>query len=116
VSFLTVLSRPVGAGVGFYGGGIAAAAKIGPFPALMDRAPTLQVPWLGLFGDQDQSIPVGDVERLRAELARSPVSTEIVRYANAGHGFHCDQRDAYVADAAADAWDRTIAWFKHHLR
>ena len=41
------------------------------FPALVDRAGDLKTPWLGLFGDDDQSIPVDDVERLRNELAGS---------------------------------------------
>lgn len=40
---------------------------------------------------------------------------EIVRYAGAGHGFHCDARPGYVAGAAADAWERTLAWFDRHL-
>ena len=35
------------------------------FPALVDGAATLQTPWLGLFGDHDESIPVDDVEQLR---------------------------------------------------
>jgi carboxymethylenebutenolidase len=115
VSFLTALERPIGAAVGFYGGGIVSKGRLGPFPPLIDGAASLQVPWLGLFGDQDASIPVDDVERLRAALAGAPAPTEIVRYPEAGHGFHCDARDAYRPDDAADAWARAIAWFDHHF-
>ena len=58
----------------------------------------MQTPWLGLFGDLDGSIPVDDVEQLRTALADAPVDTEVVRYADAEHGFHCDARPSYNAD------------------
>jgi carboxymethylenebutenolidase len=114
VTFLVALERALGAAAGFYGGGIV-TPRFPQFPALVDRVEELETPWLGLFGDQDQGIPVEDVERLRSELARAPVATEIVRYPEAGHGFHCDVRDAYDEVAAKDAWARTLAWFDHHL-
>jgi carboxymethylenebutenolidase len=82
---------------------------------LVDAAPSLRAPWLGLYGDEDQGIPVDDVERLRAAAAQSAVETEVVRYAEAGHGFHCDVRASYHQGAAADAWQRTLAWFDRHL-
>jgi carboxymethylenebutenolidase len=42
--------------------------------------------------------------------------TEIVRYAEAKHGFHCDARpDAFSESAAADAYARTLAFFAEHL-
>lgn len=114
VTFLVALRRGLGAAVGFYGGGIV-TARFPQFPALVDDAAGLQTPWLGLFGDQDQSIPVEDVERLGEALQGASVSTEIVRYPDAGHGFHCDVRDAYDETAAKDAWNRTLAWFENHL-
>ncbi|MCU0271667.1 MAG: dienelactone hydrolase family protein [Acidimicrobiales bacterium] len=115
VTFLVSARRALGAGVGFYGGGIVNAGVL-PFPALVGEAGGLQTPWLGLFGDLDAMIPVDDVERLRSELAAAPVATEVVRYADADHGFHCDGRPAvFHADAAKDAWSRTLAWFAIHL-
>ena len=45
----------------------------------------------------------------------APVDAEVVRYADAEHGFHCDARPSYNADAAADAWKRTLDWFARHL-
>ena len=114
VSFLVAANRALGAAVGFYGGGLV-TARFPQFPALVDHASTLQTPWLGLFGDLDQSIPVEDVEQLRKALSDAPVDTDVVRYADAEHGFHCDARPAYNADAAADAWKRTLAWFDGHL-
>jgi carboxymethylenebutenolidase len=114
VTFLVALERALGAAVGFYGGGIV-TPRFPQFPALVDRAPQLRTPWLGLFGARDESIPVEDVERLRGALGTAPVATEVVVYSDAGHGFHCDQRDSYHETSAKDGWARTLAWFEHHL-
>ncbi len=114
VSFLIAARRTLGACVGFYGGGIV-TGRFPRFPALIGEVRSLQTPWLGLFGDQDGSIPVADVEQLRAALRDAKVDTEIVRYGEAGHGFHCDQRPDYRPDDAADAWRRALDWFALHL-
>lgn len=114
ISFLVAARRRLGAAVGFYGGGIV-HARFPQFPALVGEASSLQTPWLGLFGDDDESIPVDDVEHLRTALGDAPVATEVVRYAGAGHGFHCDVRPAFAAEAAADGWARTMSWFAKHL-
>jgi carboxymethylenebutenolidase len=114
VSFLVALHRALGASVGFYGGGIV-TGRIPQFPALVGDVASLQTPWLGLFGDQDGSIPVDDVERLRSALRAAPVDTDIVRYPDAGHGFHCDPRPDFRPDDAADAWRRALDWFASHL-
>jgi len=115
VSFLVAARRALGAAIGFYGGGIV-SARFPQFPPLVDRASSLQTPWLGLFGDRDGSIPVDDVETLRAALLGASVATEIVRYPDAEHGFHCDVRPAYRESDALDAWSRTLAWLGAHLR
>jgi carboxymethylenebutenolidase len=113
-TFLLALRRALGAAVGFYGGGIATKGAL-PFPALIEEAASLQTPWLGLFGDEDASIPVDSVEQLRGALEGASVPAEVVRFAGAGHGFHCDARADYHHDAAGDAWDRTLGWFDNHL-
>lgn len=113
VAFCAATLRPLGAAVTFYGGGVT-AGRFG-FPPLVDLAASLATPWLGLYGDEDQSIPVADVELLREQTLKAAVETEIVRYADAGHGFHCDDRPAhYVPAAAADAWSRTLDWLERH--
>jgi carboxymethylenebutenolidase len=114
VTFLVASQRAIGAGVGFYGGGIV-TARFPQFPALVDGAQNMKTPWLGLFGDRDESIPVDDVEQLRKALTDAPVDAEVVRYADAEHGFHCDARPSFNAGAATDAWSRTLDWFGRHL-
>ena len=114
VSFLAAGSRRLGATVGFYGGGIV-HGRSEKMPALLDLVPAMRTPFLGLFGDEDPSIPVEDVEELRRRLAEAPVDCEIVRYEAAGHGFFSDPRDSYHEESANDAWQRTLDWFDRFL-
>jgi carboxymethylenebutenolidase len=113
VAFIVTTNRDVGAGVTFYGGGVN-EGRFG-FPSMKDAAADLRAAWLGLFGDQDRGIPVADVEELRTAAAASGQTTEIVRYPDAKHGFHCDARADFEPASAADAWTRTLAWFDEHL-
>ena len=114
VTFYAATLQALGAAVSFYGGGVA-EGRFG-LPSLVDLAASLQTPWLGLYGDKDTGIPVDQVERLRDATAPVPVDTEIDRYPEAQHGFHCNDRPAvFDAAAAADAWDRTLAWLGSHI-
>jgi carboxymethylenebutenolidase len=113
VTFFAAAQRPLGAAVSFYGGGIA-EGRFG-IPPLAELASELKAPWLGLFGDLDQGIPVDQVEALRKAVEAAKVPTEIVRYPDAEHGFHCDARDSYHEPSAKDAWQRTLQWFGTHL-
>ena len=51
----------------------------------------------------------------RLSLEAAPVPTDVVRYPDANHGFHCDARDSYHEESAKDGWQRTLAWFDTHL-
>ena len=70
VTFLVAARRKIGAGVGFYGGGITHNSQ-GMAGPLASEAGSLQTPWLGLFGDEDAMIPVDGVEDLRVGLGES---------------------------------------------
>ena len=87
------------AAVGYYGGTIAKNA---------DEKP--KVPTLLHFGDQDQSIPMSDVEIVKQKRP----DCEIHVY-NAGHGFSCDERGSYNEAAHKAAWDRTVPWFAKNV-
>ncbi|HEX6310393.1 MAG TPA: dienelactone hydrolase family protein [Acidimicrobiia bacterium] len=114
VAFLVALERRLGAAVSFYGGGIV-TQRFPQFPSLIQRTDHLQTPWLGLFGARDESIPMTDVEELKGALTTAPVGNEVVVYSDAGHGFYCDERDAFHEESAEDGWHRTLEWFDAHL-
>ena len=102
--------------VGFYGGGIVTKGHL-PFEPLVDGVADDAHAVAGAVRRRGRVDP-GRRRRGAPHRARrsAPVDTEVVRYEGAQHGFHCDVReDHYDADAAADAWQRTLAWFDTHL-
>ncbi|MGF7236112.1 MAG: dienelactone hydrolase family protein [Frankia sp.] len=114
VATIAAADRSLGAAVAFYGGGLR-AGRFG-CPPLIDVAPHLRTPWLGLYGDLDRGIPTEDVEAMRTATAKATVPTEIISYPDAQHGFHCDDRPAvFNADAAKAAWARALAWIEDRV-
>ncbi|MDH2903851.1 MAG: dienelactone hydrolase family protein [Actinomycetota bacterium] len=114
VTFYAATRGLVGAAASFYGGGIE-AGRFG-LPPLLELAPQLRAPWIGLYGDLDKGIPVEQVEALRIAAASSHHETTIVRYPDADHGFHCDGRPGvFNSDDAVDAHRRTLEFFSAHL-
>jgi carboxymethylenebutenolidase len=103
----------LGAAVTYYGGGLR-TGRFG-FPPLIEIGGDLRCPWMGHFGDRDGGIPVHDVEALRDAVGTAAVEAELHRYPGAGHGFNCDDRDAFEPASAALAWERTLDWFGRHL-
>jgi carboxymethylenebutenolidase len=88
------------AAVGYYGGAIARFADDKP-----------QVPTQLHFGEKDASIPLSDVDMIRAKRPE----LEIHVYPGAQHGFHCDERASYDKKSAEIAWPRSLAFFAKHL-
>ena len=105
----------VKAGVAWYGR-LVAPAKAPLQPAYpVEFAPHLKVPVLGLYGGEDASIPVANVEQMRAALKGAGNATsEIVVYDGAPHAFYADYRPNYRKEAAEDGWKRMQAWLKKH--
>src|SRR5207244_11392571 len=80
----------------------------------IDVAASLKVPVLGLYGGDDQGIPLDTVEQMRTALKAAGSPSEIVVYPNTPHGFHADYRASYRKEQAEDGWKRLQAWFKQH--
>jgi carboxymethylenebutenolidase len=104
----------VAAAVTFYGGGLA-QGRFGLSPGI-ESAAQLRTPWLGLYGDLDEHIPIDEVEQARVAAASSPVDTEVIRFADADHGFHCDERPSFHAETSTVAWARTLEFLDEQLR
>jgi carboxymethylenebutenolidase len=113
IAFFAGTQWQLGAAVTFYGGGIV-MGRFG-LPTLLDLVPDLKTPWMGNYGDLDQSIPLTEVEVLRRAVAATGTPVEVNRYADADHGFHCNDRSAYHADSSQDAWAKTIKFLDSHV-
>jgi carboxymethylenebutenolidase len=82
----------------------------------IDVAGALQAPVLGLYGGQDESIPLDQVEQMRSALREARSASQVLVYPDAGHAFYADYRASYRREAAEDGWQRMHAWFHQHLR
>ena len=78
--------------IGYYGGGIAASK---------DEVP--QIPTMLHFGDQDASIPMTDVDAIMNARPET-----VIHIYQAGHGFNCDRRASYNAEATKLALKRSL--------
>ena len=85
----------------YYGGGITTPAE---------TARQARVPVMAHFAEEDKWIPMDSVQTFSAAHPQVQVFT----YA-AHHGFNCNHRGTWQAEAAALAQQRTLAFFKLHL-
>jgi carboxymethylenebutenolidase len=67
-------------------------------------------PVLGIFGDQDNSIPVENVTNFKAALDSIGIPNEIYIYKGVGHAFANPSRDSYAPEQTADAWNKTLSF------
>ncbi len=84
----------------------------------LDRAllARLDAPLLGIFGGEDNGIPVESVRLMEATLRELGKDVTIQVYPGAYHGFANPTGEGYDAEAAADAWRRTTAFFARTLK
>lgn len=93
----------VAAVVTFYGGGEAdfAAARAA---------------YLGHYAERDDWEPLEGVAQLEATMRAAGREVTFHRYPSAGHWFfEADRPDAYDAEAARLAWERTVAFLRRRL-
>jgi len=114
-AFLGACRLPHRATVSFYGGGIVRARPQLRLEPVLGQSGSISAPILCLFGAEDAGIPPEDVGAIRQALDRLGVPHEVVVYPGAGHGFFNDLRASYRAEAAGDAWRRTLGWLGAHL-
>jgi carboxymethylenebutenolidase len=94
---------------------VGAAAVFYGRPLTPDQAAQVKAPILGLYGTADQSNPVQAVKTMQDALTKDGVPNEFHLYDGAPHAFFNDTQPSYRADAAADAWQQTLAWFHRYL-
>ncbi|MEV5647814.1 dienelactone hydrolase family protein [Nocardia sp. NPDC052254] len=122
-ALLVATNRPIGAAVSVAAPGIAEPLTT-EATALLQAAPRLQAPWLGLYGDDDPATPADDVERLRDAAARAAVATLVVSYPGLHHrpdhpGFEMSDFEQLAEEEKRmliDAQTRIFDWFDSHLR
>lgn len=96
----------VGAAVPFYGGG----------PEMSDEeVARIGAPVLAIFGELDQGVSPQVANQRAGQMDRAGIKHETIIYPNAQHAFFNDTRAACNPEAAADAWQRMLNFFKEAL-
>ena len=98
-------ARELDAAVNYYG--------VNPEPA--DRLAGVRCPVLALYAGADGFVPISSASVLSEVLEKNGVPYEAHIYGGAPHAFFNDTREAYRKEAAEDAWQRTLAFFRRHL-
>ncbi|MDQ3697195.1 MAG: dienelactone hydrolase family protein [Gemmatimonadota bacterium] len=76
----------------------------------------LERPVLAHFGKRDTSVKEKDARSLMGSLTSAGKTVDAYFY-DAGHAFFNDERpEAYDAESAETAWQRTLDWLGAHLR
>jgi carboxymethylenebutenolidase len=103
----TALPRALDAAVIYYGSlGGATPQTLRP----------VDMPILGFFGGQDQSIPTRRVRQFEQTLNELDKNAQIHIYDEAGHAFANPSGQSYVPSAAEDAWQKTTAFLDEYLK
>jgi carboxymethylenebutenolidase len=81
-----------------------------------DALAAIAAPVLGIFGAEDGGIPVATVREFESTLRDLGKDVRIHVYEGADHAFANPSGGNYHAEAAADAWAKTLAFFAETLR
>lgn len=100
-----LLPRALDAAVIYYGQVTDDQEKLGP----------VDVPILGLFGEDDRGIPVESARSFEDALQKLGKNHEVVIYPGVGHAFANPSGNTYDAKTAQMAWDKTLSFLDHHL-
>ena len=105
--FAATLDASIGACVNFYG----------IHPNVKPDYRKLSGPVLGLYAEKDGFVTPDVAKGVDKAIKDAGKSSAIHIYPGVNHAFFNDERpDAYDKSAAADAWKRTLAFFRQHLK
>jgi carboxymethylenebutenolidase len=117
-SFLAACSLAIDAAVDCYGAFVVAPPPEGlpiNVEPIVQLAPALSCPLLGLFGEEDQYPSPDEVDVLEQALVDAGKEFEFHRYEGAGHAFFNTDRTSYRPEAAAEGWQRIWEFFDRFL-
>src|SRR3989344_9370124 len=104
---LSISGEKLNATVVYYGGGMATTT---------DKLSPIEWPVLGVFGDQDQAIPVEKVKEFENSLNTLGITNEIYIYPGVGHAFANPSNANHASAETEDAWQKTLLFLKNNLK
>jgi carboxymethylenebutenolidase len=100
------LTHPKPAGTGIFYGSLVTD------PAQLQRLPG---PVLGIFGAEDASIPLAEVNAFQVALDAARISNQITVYPGVGHAFVGGMDAIRAGGAAGAAWAEFLAWLEETI-
>jgi carboxymethylenebutenolidase len=94
---------PLAAAISFYGGRMA---------EMLQLVEKQHAPILMFWGGLDKNIPPEQYRSVADALTAAGKPHEQVVFSIAEHGFFCDARPSYSADAAPQAWALSLAFLR----
>jgi carboxymethylenebutenolidase len=104
---LAISGEPLDATVVYYGGNM--ATKV-------EELKPIKWPVLGVFGDQDQAIPMEKVKEFETSLNSLGIENEIHIYPGVGHAFANPSGANYAPEPTKDAWGKTLDFLNRNLK
>jgi carboxymethylenebutenolidase len=84
-----------------------------PVPSI-ENIDLIKTPTLAIYAELDRNLTT-QMAPVMTTILQKQKTFGFVVYQGAGHAFHNDTGAAYNAEAACDAWARTISWFNKFL-
>ena len=94
-------AKPAATGI-FYGSLVTDPAQLSKLPG----------PVLGIFGAEDASIPLGEVEGFQIGLNAAGIPNQITVYPGVGHAFVGGIDEIRAGGAPGQAWEEFTAWLR----
>lgn len=91
----------------------ASISDVGEGIDLARAARSLEIPWLIVHGDHDETVPYSQAEALFAASGRE--STRLVTIPGGNHGFGATHPYAGPTPELERVFDATVSWFSRHL-
>jgi carboxymethylenebutenolidase len=117
LTFLANLALPARfeAAASFYGSGIGAPMPLIGRQPLLERVGSMQAPLQLWYGGQDRFIRPDEHGRIAEALSTAGKDFTLTVFAEATHGFFCEDRSSYHEPSAERAWRSVLAFFRDHL-
>jgi carboxymethylenebutenolidase len=68
-----------------------------------------------IYAENDQGVPIASGRALAKQLEEMGKDVRLLVYPKVGHAFFNNTGGNYNAEAAEDAWQRTVAFFRAHV-
>lgn len=114
ISLLTAAQSPDIVAASPYYGPLVPSAPGQPDP--MEAASKIKAKVQGHYGGKDMNPKPEQVKAFYEKLKETNPHGEYFIYEAAGHAFHDFSRPAYVPEVSAQAWGRTLEFFKKNLK